>query len=73
MAYLLKKYNGSCETTLTMLQERLQWQKNLEMNSKAQLAISQDTITRKDKHIDELNTMCKQLRDSIGQLENQLR
>lgn len=56
-----------------MLQERLQWQKNFEMNTKAQLATSQDTISRKDKYIEELNTMCKQLRDSIGQLENQIR
>lgn len=56
-----------------MLQERLQWQKNLEMNTKAQLATSQDTINRKDKHIEELNTMSKHLRDSIGQLETQIR
>ncbi|XP_026327493.1 spindle assembly abnormal protein 6 homolog isoform X1 [Hyposmocoma kahamanoa] len=55
-----------------LTQERLQWQKNFEMNTKAQLATSQDTISRKDKYIEELNTMCKQLRDSIGQLENQI-
>ncbi|XP_049873828.1 spindle assembly abnormal protein 6 homolog [Pectinophora gossypiella] len=53
-------------------QERIQWQKNMEMNSKVHLATSQETLNRKDKQIDELNTLCKQLRENIGLLENQL-
>ncbi|KAI5644294.1 hypothetical protein NE865_03663 [Phthorimaea operculella] len=55
-----------------LAQERLQWQKNLEMNNKAQLASSQETLNRKDKQIDELNALCKQLKENIGQLEHQL-
>ncbi|XP_073955890.1 uncharacterized protein [Choristoneura fumiferana] len=42
------------------------------MNSKAQIASSEENINRKNKVIDELNTICQQLKDKISQLENQL-
>ncbi|KAJ2949053.1 hypothetical protein O0L34_g5994 [Tuta absoluta] len=55
-----------------LAQERLQWQKNLEINNKAQVTSSQEILNRKDKQIDELNGLCKQLKENIGQLEHQL-
>lgn len=56
-----------------LLQERLQWQKNSDINMKTQLATSQENLNRKDRQIDDLNLTCKQLRDKIMQLENQIR
>ncbi|XP_030040889.1 spindle assembly abnormal protein 6 homolog isoform X1 [Manduca sexta] len=55
-----------------MAQERQQWQKNADMNMKAQLAVSQENFTRKDKQIDEINLICKQLKENVAHLENQL-
>ena len=40
---------------------------------KTQLTTYQDNLNKKEKHTDEINSHCKQLRDNIGQLENQLR
>lgn len=53
-------------------QERLQWQKTTENTTKVQLSSFQESINRKDRQIDELNVLSKQLRDNITQLENQL-
>ncbi|CAG9102233.1 unnamed protein product [Plutella xylostella] len=55
-----------------MAQERHQWQKSLESNTKSQLAIAQENSNRKDKTIDELNSAIKQQKDSINHLELQL-
>ncbi|XP_053609952.1 spindle assembly abnormal protein 6 homolog [Plodia interpunctella] len=54
-------------------QERIQWQKSLDVTSKAQLASFQENVNRKEKQIDELNAMCKQMKDNISQLESLLR
>lgn len=56
-----------------ILQERLQWQRNLELNAKTQQATVQDSLDRKEKQIDELNSVCKKQHDTITQLENQIR
>ncbi|XP_061716058.1 spindle assembly abnormal protein 6 homolog [Cydia pomonella] len=53
-------------------QERQQWQKNAEINAKAQLASSEEALNRKNRQIEELNTICQQLKDKIGHLDNQL-
>ncbi|XP_028171297.1 spindle assembly abnormal protein 6 homolog [Ostrinia furnacalis] len=55
-----------------LFQERQQWQKNAELNSNNQLAVTQDNLNRKDRQIDELNSICKQLKENILHLENQL-
>ncbi|CAH2048599.1 unnamed protein product, partial [Iphiclides podalirius] len=54
------------------VQEKMQWQKTSELNTKALLATSQENLNRKDKQIDDLNLLCKKLQDNIMQLENQL-
>lgn len=56
-----------------MLQERNLWQQNAELNLKTQLTTYQESLNKKDKQTDEINSHCKQLRDNIGQLENKLR
>lgn len=43
------------------------------MNSNNQLAVTQENLNRKDKQIDELNAICKKLKDNIVHLESQLR
>ncbi|XP_072949169.1 uncharacterized protein Sas-6 [Epargyreus clarus] len=53
-------------------QERLQWQKNSDNNMKNILATNQENLNKKDTQIEELNYLCKQLRESITQLENQI-
>ncbi|XP_075977722.1 uncharacterized protein LOC142977616 isoform X2 [Anticarsia gemmatalis] len=55
-----------------MMQEKQMWQQNAELNMKSQLASYQDNLNKKDKQIDEINSLCKQLRDNISHLENQL-
>ncbi|KAL0838883.1 hypothetical protein ABMA28_016905 [Loxostege sticticalis] len=55
-----------------IIQERQQWLKNAEMNSNNQLAVTQENLNRKDKQIDELNAICKKLKDNIVHLESQL-
>ncbi|CAK1580226.1 unnamed protein product [Parnassius mnemosyne] len=55
-----------------LIQEKIQWQKTSELNTKAILATSQENLSKKDKQIDDLNVLCKQLRDNVMQLENQI-
>ncbi|XP_013145203.1 PREDICTED: spindle assembly abnormal protein 6 homolog [Papilio polytes] len=55
-----------------LAQEKVQWQKTSDLNTKTLLANSQENLSKKDKQIDDLNVLCKQLRDNINQLENQL-
>ncbi|KAM3965137.1 spindle assembly abnormal 6 [Aphomia sociella] len=55
-----------------LAQERLQWQKTTESSTKVQLNSFQESMNRKDRQIEDLNVLCKQLRDNISQLENQL-
>ncbi|KAJ0176663.1 hypothetical protein K1T71_007842 [Dendrolimus kikuchii] len=55
-----------------LAQERLQWQKNADINMKTQLATSQENLSRKDRQIEEMNSTCKHLRERIMQLENQI-
>ncbi|KPI94441.1 Spindle assembly abnormal protein 6-like [Papilio xuthus] len=55
-----------------LAQEKIEWQKTSELNTKTLLANSQENLSKKDKQIDDLNVLCKQLRDTINQLENQL-
>ncbi|XP_045536523.1 spindle assembly abnormal protein 6 homolog [Papilio machaon] len=55
-----------------LTQEKIQWQKTSDLNTKTLLANSQENLSKKDKQIDDLNVLCKQLRDTIIQLENQL-
>lgn len=57
----------------TFEQERIQWQKNAEINTNTQIAMTQEHISRKDKQIDELNSICKQLKENVSVLENQIR
>ncbi|KAL4713981.1 hypothetical protein ACJJTC_005612 [Scirpophaga incertulas] len=52
--------------------EKHQWQKNIEISTNAQLAALQDNLSRKDKQLEELNLICKQLQENIRQFENQL-
>ncbi|XP_068633224.1 spindle assembly abnormal protein 6 homolog [Battus philenor] len=53
-------------------QEKLQWQKTSELNTKTIIATSQENLNKKEKQIDDLNVLCKQLHDNIRQLESQL-
>lgn len=53
-------------------QERTNLQKNSEMTMKAHLTSYQETLKRKEKELDELNIRCKQLKDTIFDLEKQL-
>ncbi|XP_013186836.1 spindle assembly abnormal protein 6 homolog [Amyelois transitella] len=53
-------------------QERTQWQKSLDVTTKAQVTSFQENIHRKEKHIEELNAVSKQMKDNIAQLENLL-
>ncbi|CAG4982951.1 unnamed protein product [Parnassius apollo] len=55
-----------------LVQEKIQWQKTADLNTKALLATSQENLSKKDKQIDDLNVLCKQLRDNVMQLENQI-
>ncbi|XP_059048511.1 LOW QUALITY PROTEIN: spindle assembly abnormal protein 6 homolog [Achroia grisella] len=55
-----------------LTQERSQWQKTTENTSKVQLASFQENINRKDRQIDELNVLSRQLKENIAQLENQI-
>lgn len=43
------------------------------MTMKAHLTSYQETLNRKEKELDELNIRCKQLKDTIFDLEKQLR
>lgn len=49
------------------------WQQNADLNLKTQLTTYQENLSKKDKQIDEINSHCRQLKDNIGHLENQLR
>ncbi|KAJ8731429.1 hypothetical protein PYW07_004593 [Mythimna separata] len=55
-----------------MVQEKMLWQQNAELNMKTQLTTYQESLSKKEKQTDEMNSHCKQLRDNIGHLENQL-
>ncbi|XP_026735028.1 spindle assembly abnormal protein 6 homolog [Trichoplusia ni] len=55
-----------------MMQEKLVWQQNADINLKSQLTVLQDSLNSKDKQIDEVNAVCRQLRDNNSRLENQL-
>uniref|UniRef100_A0A2A4JZI9 Spindle assembly abnormal protein 6 N-terminal domain-containing protein n=1 Tax=Heliothis virescens TaxID=7102 RepID=A0A2A4JZI9_HELVI len=55
-----------------MAKDKMLWQQNAELNMKTQLATYQENLTKKDKQMDEINSHCKQLRDNIDRLENQL-
>ncbi|KAJ8722046.1 hypothetical protein PYW08_004448 [Mythimna loreyi] len=55
-----------------MVQEKMHWQQNAELNMKTQIATYQESLNKKDKQTEEVNSLCKQLRDNIGHLENQL-
>ncbi|PZC79505.1 hypothetical protein B5X24_HaOG216285 [Helicoverpa armigera] len=55
-----------------MTKDKMLWQQNAELNLKTQLATYQENLTKKDKHTEEINSRCKQLRDNIDRLENQL-
>ncbi|KAJ8731385.1 hypothetical protein PYW07_004549 [Mythimna separata] len=55
-----------------MVQEKMLWQQNAELNMKTQLTTYQESLNKKEKQTDEMNSHCKQLRDNIGHLENQL-
>lgn len=55
-----------------MTKDKMLWQQNAELNLKTQLASYQENLTKKDKQTEEINSRCKQLRDNIDRLENQL-
>lgn len=68
-----KEYQDSVKQEkerLTM--ERIQWQNQADINLKAQMAVSQENLNRRERQIDEINSTCKQLREKITQLENQI-
>lgn len=45
----------------------------MDANIKMQTALSQDILSKKEKQIEELNCVCKQLKDKLSQLDSQLR
>ncbi|CAH0715599.1 unnamed protein product, partial [Brenthis ino] len=53
-------------------QERLQWQRNSESHTNNLLSSSQENLNRKEKQIEELNYLNKQLHEKINQLEHQI-
>lgn len=56
-----------------ILQERLHWKKSADTNMKNQVGDFQETLNKKERQIDEINSYNRQLKDNITQLENQLR
>ncbi|XP_046965787.1 spindle assembly abnormal protein 6 homolog [Vanessa cardui] len=53
-------------------QEKVQWQMNNDNHTKSLLNTAQETINKKEKQIDDLSYLNKQLQDTIRQLENQI-
>ncbi|XP_050351236.1 spindle assembly abnormal protein 6 homolog [Nymphalis io] len=53
-------------------QEKVQWQMNNDNHTKSLLNTAQENINKKEKQIDELSYLNKQLQDNIRQLENQI-
>lgn len=71
------KYEVDFKETLKLekeklVQEKMLWQQNADLNLKTQLTTYQENLSKKDKQIDEINSHCRQLKDNIGHLENQL-
>lgn len=55
-----------------IMQEKQIWQQNAELNMKTQLTSFKENLNIKEKQLDEINSICKQLRENIAHLENQL-
>ncbi|XP_047533308.1 spindle assembly abnormal protein 6 homolog [Vanessa atalanta] len=53
-------------------QEKVQWQMNNDNHTKSLLNTAQETINKKEKQIDDLSYLNKQLQDNTRQLENQI-
>ncbi|XP_026492256.2 spindle assembly abnormal protein 6 homolog [Vanessa tameamea] len=53
-------------------QEKVQWQTNNDNHTKSLLNTAQETINKKEKQIDDLSYLNKQLQDNTRQLENQI-
>lgn len=71
------KYEVDFKETLKLekeklVQEKMLWQQNADLNLKTQLTTYQENLSKKDKQVDEINSHCRQLKDNIGHLENQL-
>ncbi|KAH9644826.1 hypothetical protein HF086_007914 [Spodoptera exigua] len=71
------KYEVEFKETLKLekekfLQEKLLWQQNADLNLKTQLTTYQENLNQKEKQADELNSHCRQLKDNIRHIENQL-
>ncbi|CAB3261409.1 unnamed protein product [Arctia plantaginis] len=55
-----------------LMQEKQQWQQNAEHTMKNQIASYQDSLNRKEAQVNEINLLCKQLKENINHLESQL-